>query len=397
MNATPRLFGTDRSYATKGNLLLIALVALGLAGTGFRFIAGLGASTNLSDAYPWGLWKVINVVAGIAVAGGGFTMTAYVYVFHRDEFHALARPTLLAAALCYTFAVLGLVIDLGRYYNIWHPILPSMWQPNSVLFEIAMCVMSYLTIMYIELAPVVCERFVNDPLHPRLAHASKRVKDALAHVLFLFLVMGVVISCLHQSSLGNLMLVAPSKMHPLWYTPILSLLFLLSSIASGFPMVIVVCIFSSWALKLRPPLALLASLARNIPILLALYLGFKLTDMVIRESYVFLASPSVETVLFAIEIGLGVMLPLGLLLSERMRSSATGLIISSILVLGGVILNRIDVFLVAYRPPFANEVYYPSWTECAVSAGLFATLILLYRVIVKAMPVITERTWRKLP
>ncbi|HRX86890.1 MAG TPA: polysulfide reductase NrfD, partial [Phycisphaerae bacterium] len=231
---------------TRGTLVLLALMGVGAAFGLYRFIFGLAATTNLDQQYPWGIWIVADV-SFIALAAGGFTMAAITHVFHREHFHALARPVLVFAMLGYTCACIALFADLGKYYNIWHPLLPWMWQGNSALFEVGMCVMCYLTVLYIEFVPVFCERFMGDAARPRLARACTRVHGIAEKIMPVFIVLGVGISCLHQSSLGHVMVLTPTKLHPLWYTPVLSLMFLVSAIAAGFPTAIVVSLVSSWA------------------------------------------------------------------------------------------------------------------------------------------------------
>lgn len=387
MNALIHPMPVSAPFRSSGFLVLAALAALGFGFAMYRFIFGLGAATNLGDDYPWGLWKALNVAAGIAVAAGGFTTTAFVHVFRRSAFHAVARPALLAAALGYTFAVIGLIIDLGRYYSIWHPLLPSMWQGDSVLFEIAMCVMSYLTIMYLEFAPVVCEHIMQTEAGSRWSRLALAADRLLSQVLPFLLVAGVVISCLHQSSLGNLMLIAPGKMHSLWFTPVLSLLFLLSAIAVGFPVVIFTMLMTSWSLGRRPDIRLLADLARYAPPLIGLYLAAKVADLVIREQLGLLVAPGLRTVMFHLEMMGGLVIPLALLLSDGVRRNPRWLGAACMMVVLGVILNRLNVFLVAYEPLYAKRTYFPSTAEFAVSVGLIATLMLLYRVVVHYLPV----------
>ena len=164
----------NRRLLTPGVWALLALTAVGVVAGVYRFLFGLEASTNLNQQYPWGIW-IIGDVSLIALAAGGFTTAAIAHVFHRRHFHALARPALVVALLGYTFACILLAADLGRYYNIWHPILPGMWQGNSALFEVGMCVMCYLTVLYIEFIPVFCERFIGDPAWPRLAQICSAV------------------------------------------------------------------------------------------------------------------------------------------------------------------------------------------------------------------------------
>jgi len=379
-----------RKFLTPGVGVLLALITAGFAFAVYRFLFGLAAITNLDQQHPWGLWIAIDVATGVALAAGGFTTAALAYIFRREQFHAITRPALLTAMLGYTFVGIGLLADLGRYYNIWHPAWPTMWQGDSVLFEVGMCVMCYLIVLYVEFLPIVCERFVNDKRRPRLARFCVAVQHLVHRTMFLFIIAGVVLSCLHQSSLGNLMVIAPSKMHPLWFTPILSLLFLLSAVAVGFPMVIFESVYAAWALRLKPELDLLRSLARYVPVLLGVYIAFKVGDLLIRESHVYLADGSAQSVMFLSEVVFGLITPFVMFLSVRVRRSARWLLIASLLIVLGVALNRVNVFLTAYQPPYAVKAYFPSIGEFIVTAGLISALILLYRLVVTYFPVITQ-------
>jgi len=291
--------------------------------------------------------------------------------------------------LGYTSACVLLAADLGRYYNIWHPAWPTMWQGNSVLFEVGMCVMCYLTVLYLEFLPIVCERLMTTERWPRLARVAAGVKRLVERTMFALIIAGVVLSCLHQSSLGTLMVIAPSKMHPLWYTPILPMLFLLSAIAVGFPMVIVESCYASWALKLEPERHLLSSLGRIVSVLLGIYLVVKLGDLLIREASGYALAGTTASFMFLAELIGGVVVPLAIFLSPRLRSQSRWLFIAALLVVLGVALNRVNVFLVAYHPPYATKPYFPSLGEFAVTIGLVSLLILTYRVIVTYLPVLS--------
>lgn len=384
----------QRRLLTPGVGVLIALVVIGLTVAAYRFVFGLSAVTNLTQQYPWGLWIAIDVATGVALAAGGFTTAALAHIFHRENYHAITRPALLTAMLGYTFVGIGLMVDLGRYYNIWHPAWPTMWQGNSVLFEVGMCVMCYLTVLYLEFLPIVCERLMASERWPRLKRAAAWVKRLIERTMFALIIAGVVLSCLHQSSLGTLMVIAPSKMHPLWYTPILPLLFLLSAIAVGYPMVIVESISASWSLKLAPEKHLLASLGRIVPVLLALYLVVKLGDLLVREVWVHVFTGSTASLMFLVEIIAGVVIPLVLFLSPHVRAQPRWQFTAALLVVMGVALNRVNVFLVAYQPPYATTPYFPSLGEFAVTIGLVSLLILTYRVIVTYLPVLSVEEQR---
>ena len=379
-------------FLSPGALLLIALTLIGAAFAAYRFRYGLKAATNLDHQHPWGLWISFDVATGVALAAGGFTTSALAHIFHRHHYHAVVRPALLTAMLGYTFVGIGLMADLGRYYNIWHPAWPTMWSPNSVLFEVGMCVMCYLTVLYLEFAPIVCERFIDDARWPTLSAICSTVYGKVLKIMPLLIIAGVVLSCLHQSSLGNLMVIAPHKVHPLWWTPVLALFFLLSAIAVGFPMVIFEGLFAAWSLKLKPEMHVLSKLARYIPFILGIYTAFKLGDMVIRETYVYLtpANWSVQSTFFVIEMVFGLLVPLFMLLSERVRNSPRLLFIAAFLIVAGVALNRSNVFLVAYKPLYPVKSYFPAIAEFAVTIGLVSLLMLIYRAIVINFPVITH-------
>jgi Ni/Fe-hydrogenase subunit HybB-like protein len=386
----------DRPFNTPGVRVLLLLMVVGAAFAAIRFRSGLGAVAHLDDRFPWGLWVAVDVATGVALAAGGFTTAALAHIFHRHRYESLTRPALLTAALGYTFVALGLFVDLGRYYNIWHPVLPSMWSGHSPLFEVAMCVMAYLTVLYIELMPLLVERFAGRvrlpgplALFDRPAEGCLRLFDAtLGRVMSVFIILGVVLSCLHQSSLGTLMLLAPSKMNPLWWTPILPLLFLLSAVAVGLSMVIFESLVSAWAFHRRPEMEVLESLSRIVPVVLLVYLGCKAADVAIRGVAPHLLDRSPASIIFMVEVGLGVVVPIMLMLWPRVRRSPRLLLGAATLTVLGVAGNRIDVFLVAYSPPFADHRYFPSFGEIAVTVGLIAGLVLLYRFLVTVLPIL---------
>jgi Ni/Fe-hydrogenase subunit HybB-like protein len=334
------------------------------------------------------------VASGVALAAGGFTTGAIAYVFNRDQYHAVIRPALLTAMLGYTFVVLGLLVDIGRYWNITSPLYN--WNGNSVLFEVAMCVMIYLNVLYIEFLPIVVERFkgrvslpgplagLNNLIEAFLALAEK----ILARIMFLFIIAGIVLSCLHQSSLGSLMLIASYKVHPLWYTPILPLLFLLSAFAAGYPMVAFESILVSKSFGRQPEMDVLTPLAKFMPLLMGTYLLFKIGDMLVRGTYVYLLDGTFQTNAFIVEVLFGVILPFVLLLFKRVRQSAGWLFFASTAFVLGILLNRINVFVVSFTPPYMIVKYFPALGEIFITVGLIATLMFMYRVFVFIFPIL---------
>jgi Ni/Fe-hydrogenase subunit HybB-like protein len=208
--------------------------------------------------------------------------------------------------------------------------------------------------------------------------------------MFVFIIAGVVLSCLHQSSVGTLMVIAGEKMHPLWQTPVLPLLFLLSAFSVGFPMVIMESLSASKSFGLKPEKDILTSLSRFVAPLLSIYLAVKIVDMVIRESFVYLRVLNTASVMFTIELVVGVIIPIRMFLSPTVRQSTTGLYIASMLVILGVVINRFNNFVIAYNPPYTETSYFPSIGEIFVTLGFVAIEILLYRAFVMIFPIISQ-------
>ena len=381
-------------FWTPGVVTLAVLMAMGLVTITARFIGGLGYITNLTTARPWGLWIGVDVASGVALAAGGFTTAALAHILGRHYYEPVVRPALLTAMLGYTFVVLGLMVDIGRSWAIWKPMI--YWNTSSVLFEVAMCVMFYLTVLYIEFIPIVVEQFkgkVNLPglfsrLNNLIEFFLKLADKILSKIMWVFIIAGVVLSCMHQSSLGSLMLIAPTKLHPLWYTPILPLLFLLSAIAVGYPMVVFEATIATTSLNLDSEMKILTPLTRITIFLLGIYMFLKLGDMVVRGTWIYLLDGTAQTNSFLVEIIFGVILPWLLLLSRKIRNSRRNLFFVCMLVVGGVLLNRINVFVVAYKPPVSEANYFPSIGEFMVTVGLISTLMFLYRLIVTYLPVL---------
>jgi Ni/Fe-hydrogenase subunit HybB-like protein len=381
-------------FWTPGVIVLAVLMAAGAAAIAARFIGGIGYVSNLTTARPWGLWIGVDVASGVALAAGGFTTAFLAHIIGRHYYEAVVRPALLTAMLGYTFVVLGLLVDIGRSWAIWKPLL--FWNPTSVLFEVAMCVMFYLNVLYLEFLPIVVERFkgrVNLPGPLAALNAPVdgllRLADAiLPRIMWVFIILGVVLSCMHQSSLGSLMLIAPTKLHPLWYTPMLPLLFLTSAIAVGYPMVVFEATLATSSLKLDSEMKVLTPLTRITIFLLGLYLALKVGDMVVRGTYVYLLDFTAQTNAFLIEILFGVIVPWLMLLAPTVRHSRKWLFIACTLIVFGVLVNRLNVFVVGYRPPISEANYFPAIGEILVTVGLIAALMFIYRFLVTYLPVL---------
>ena len=386
----------EAKFWTPGVVVLAVLMAAGAAAIAARFIGGIGYVSNLTTARPWGLWIGVDVASGVALAAGGFTTAFLAHIIGRHYYEAVVRPALLTAVLGYTFVVLGLLVDIGRSWAIWKPLL--YWNPTSVLFEVAMCVMLYLNVLYLEFLPIVVERFkgrVNLPgplaaLNGPVDGLLKLADTILPRIMWIFIIAGVVLSCMHQSSLGSLMLIAPTKLHPLWYTPMLPLLFLTSAIAVGYPMVVFEATLATTSLKLDGEMKILTPLTRITIFLLGLYLALKLGDMVVRGTYVYLLDGTAQTNAFIIEVLFGVIVPWLMLLSPQLRRSRQALFIACTMIVGGVLINRINVFVVGYRPPISEANYFPAIGEVLVTVGLIAALMFVYRFLVTYLPVLNK-------
>ena len=385
----------QKKFLTPGVIVLILLALNGLAFLAARFFFGIGAVTNLNNQYPWGIWIGIDVAGGVALAAGGFTTAALGHVINRKEYHAVVRPALLTAMLGYTFVALGVTIDIGRWYYIWHPIV--FWNGTSALFEVGICVTIYASVLYIEFLPIVTERFIGHVALPGplsrvdgfVDQALRGLERGLSRVMFVFIIAGVVLSTLHQSSLGTLMVIAGPKMHPLWQTPILPFLFLLSAISVGFPMVIFESMLASRSFGMKPEMELLSKLGAMTAPLLGIYLAFKMGDMFIRETFVHLTVLNTQSVMFMLEILLGVVVPLRMFLSRSVLKSPPLLFTAASLTVLGVLLNRINNFVVAYTPPYSFGSYFPSLGEVSVTVGFICILVLVYRAAVMIFPVIS--------
>jgi Ni/Fe-hydrogenase subunit HybB-like protein len=352
------------------------LLALGLPIMVLRYSQGLGAVTNLSDEFPWGLWIGFDLLCGVGLAAGGFTLTAAVYIFNLKRFHSMVRPTVLTAFLGYLLVIGALLLDLGRPWNIWHPIV--MWNPSSVMFEVAWCVMLYTLVLGLELSGMVFERVG--------WQRAKRIQRAATIPLVLA---GVLLSTLHQSSLGALYLIVPGKLHPLWYTPALPWIFWSSAIAAGLAMTIVESRLSSRAFGRPPEMALLREIARVLMIALGAFAVFRIYDLVHRGVLARAFEPTYEAGMFALELLLGVILPFSLLLSAKVRNDLRKLYPVALLAVMGFVVNRLNVSVTGLESA-AGTRYVPAWTEVAISLTMVALGFAAFGLVVRYFGVYPE-------
>jgi Ni/Fe-hydrogenase subunit HybB-like protein len=352
------------------------LMIVGFIAAVDRYAFGLGATTHLKDSFPWGIWIGVDILVGVGLAAGGFTIAAVVYLFNIERFRPILRPTILTAFLGYVLVICGLMVDLGRPWAIWHAMI--MWNPHSVMFEVAWCVMLYTTVLALEFSPVVLERF-------KLRRALKVIKV----ITIPLVVLGVLLSTLHQSSLGSLFLIIPERMHPLWYSNIIPFLFFISCVAAGLAMTIFESFLSSRSFGREVERPLLVDLARALVVVLALFFTVRIQDLMNRDALRYVFDGSYQSHLFLLEISLGVILPFFLLLVPRIRTSKTGLFYSAVLVLLGFVANRMNTAITSMEQ-WPNRMYIPSWQELAITMGLAATGFVVFTVVAKNFKVFGE-------
>jgi len=367
-----------------GIFVLTILVILGLIPMVIRYINGLGAVSNLSDGRPWGLWISFDLYCGVALAAGGFTLAGAVYIFGREKYHPVVRPAVLTAFLGYTLVILALLVDLGQPWYIWHAII--YWNIHSPLFEVALCVMTYTIVLALEFSPAVFEGLAksNLPVVRRVKwHIPLRVIRAIQIPL---VITGVVLSTLHQSSLGSMLLMMPETLHPLWYTPILPILFLTSAIAVGPAMVIFETTLSSKAFGHKLPLDILGGLGRAIPYILGIYLLLKLVDLTATGEIGLIFTAYPQNLLWWGEVVIGVIIPIFLFSMPSIRQSRSGVFWSAVLVVIGLMFNRFNVSMLALamRPGFT---YFSHWMEVAISAALVADALLVIWLAYRFLPI----------
>jgi Ni/Fe-hydrogenase subunit HybB-like protein len=354
-------------------LVFLALMAAGFYATVVRFTQGLGRSTNLSDQFPWGIWIGFDVLCGVMLAAGGFTLTAAVHIFNIKRLRPIVRPTILTAFLGYVLVCVALMYDLGRPYRIWHPLV--MRNPHSVMFEVAYCVMLYTTVLSLEFSPIVLERF-------NLQRPLKIIRGVLVPLV----IGGVILSTLHQSSLGTLYLIMPEKLHPFWYSPLLPVFFFISAIAVGLAMTIFESSMSSRHFGQQLELPILQELGRVLVVVLSVYGILRFEDLLHRGVLKLMFQPGYEMYLFWLEISLSLILPLLLLAQRKVRMSAGGLYLAAVLVVLGFITNRLNVSITGLESA-AGLHYIPKWTEVAVTGAIIAAGFALFGLAVKYLPI----------
>jgi Ni/Fe-hydrogenase subunit HybB-like protein len=371
----------SRRNAVKGILWFFTGMAVIVAIS--RFGRGLGATTNLTDSTPWGFWIGFDVMAGVALAAGGFVMAAIVYIFRFEKYHDFARPAVLTAFLGYLAVAIGLTFDIGLPWNIWHPMI--YWQYHSVLFEVAMCVMIYLSVLALEFAPVALEH--------KLAKWSllQKIYKLLKALTIPLVILGIMLSTLHQSSLGSLFIIMPYRVNPLWYSPgmVLPMSFFISAVALGFMMVTLEHYVSAWVYQHKPRTDLLARADVAAGAALALYLLVRVGDLFRRGILPGALDGSWQSWLFLAELGISAVIPMIILFTPRLRQNGKWLFTAALMVVLGMVMYRLDIAIITMKR-WPGTSYFPSAVEFMVSAGIVSGLALVFMYFVENLKVFHE-------
>ncbi len=371
------------SMFTVFNMISIPVMLAGVVILYIRFTQGLGATTNLSQANPWGIWIGFDVVTGVAFAGGAYIVTFAVYIMKMDKFHPIVRATVLNGFLAYMFYAGALVFDLGRPWNVINPIIGNSFGYNSVLFLVAWHFMLYMLAELIEFSPAIMEWL-----------GWKRARRIAKGLTLAAVIFGVSLSTLHQSGLGALFLMAKPKIHPLWYSEFLPVLFLVSSVFSGISMVILESSISHKVFKMqlgpdshRKLDEIIIGLARGAALALFVYYFFKALIFVHDGQWALINDG--WGLWYLLEIIGFVLVPM-VLYAYGARHRAVGIIkIAAGMSLVGILLNRLNISVIAFNWNVA-DVYVPHWAEIVVTLTVVFAEIWLFRFIVHRMPVLRE-------
>ncbi len=355
----------------------------------YRFAVGIGEVSALTDGYPWGIWIAFDVVTAQALACGGYAIAILCYIFNKGKYHPLVRPAILTSALGYSLGAVAITIDIGRPWGMWR--LPFGGFPdvggynwNSALLEVALCVMAYVGVLWIELMPALLEKWQAESENPTLRMIANIGLGFFDKALIWIVALGMVLPTMHQSSLGTVMLLGGHKLHPLWNTGWIPLLFLISCIGMGFAIVVWEATMSSRAFGTGNENAMLMSMSKAMVFVLGLFLVVRFADILISGKAGLMFGMNLMSLMFWIEIILFI-LPMIILLKAKTFSCVMN---ASILMIIAGALYRFDAYIVAYNPG-NNWSYFPSLAELMITLGIVASEIFLYIVIVKRFPILS--------
>jgi Ni/Fe-hydrogenase subunit HybB-like protein len=331
--------------------------------------------TNVNDGYSWGIWVVVDVFIGSALACGGFCVALLVYIFNKGQYHPLVRPALLGSLFGYTLAGAAIAFDLGRWWNFWHIFWPGYFNVNSVMFEVAACITLYIIVMWIEFSPVFLEKM-----------GLRDVRRKLNKVLFVFIALGIVLPMMHQASLGTMLVVMGGQVNPLWQTPMLPLIYLLSAITLGYAVVLFESCVAASAYRRQVEVTLLNPMAKVMLGIMAFYLAVRFIDLGVRGVLGDAFRPNYIAVAFWAE-NVCFIAPFLLIGTTEARRNPARLFLAGIAVMLGAILLRLNGFLITFDTGLGWN-YFPSVPELLVTIGIFAIELLGYIIITRRFPVL---------
>jgi Ni/Fe-hydrogenase subunit HybB-like protein len=370
---------------TKPFKVLFAVVLASVPIFGWRFVSGLGPTTGLSDGYAWGIWIAYDVVAGTGLACGGYAIALLCYVLNKGKYHPLVRPAILTSALGYTMAGFAIVVDVGRYWNLWKVPLLWNWNRNSVLLEVAICVMAYIIVLWIEISPVFLEVLEENDSFPRLGKIAVVIRPWLDKVMLWILALGILLPTMHQSSLGALMLIATSKLHKLWYTPLLPLLFLISCLLMGYSMVVFESALSTRSFGRPRETKMMVSLSKIMVFVSFLYIALRLYDLALQGRLGLIFAMDQYSLFFLLEMAL-FLAPALLLLKRKRRYNPGYEFLAAMMMITAGTLYRFDTYMIAFNPG-PGWSYFPTIPEMLVTFGMIAFELMLFLIIVKRFPI----------
>jgi Ni/Fe-hydrogenase subunit HybB-like protein len=369
--------GRSRLLQPMKDVLWALAIAGMVAGIG-RFAFGLGASTNMMDALPWGWWKVFNMVAGAALATSGFVVASIIYIFQMERYRPVARVSVLVGFLGYGSSLFALIFDIGLPHRGWHPFF--MWNPHSFLFEVFWCVSMYWGVTALELVPIVTERF---PL--------KKITHWMHERMLPFVVLGITLSTMHHSSLGSIFMASPTRLHPLWFSLWIPPEFLVSAMGGGIATIILLMLFTGRLYGRPNDPAVLSGLAKGSAWLLAIYAVIRTADFTVNGKWNFVFGPDQtwESRVFFVEILLQAIIPVVLFSRSKMRCSTAGLTVAGVSAFLGLAMHRIDTGIVGYFRS-SNAVYFPNVSELVISFGVLAIVSLVFFFLLERFHVIDD-------
>jgi Ni/Fe-hydrogenase subunit HybB-like protein len=367
---------------TLWRVIVAIIFAAGLYATYARFALGFARATHLTDPQPWGLWVGLGTLCGVGLSAGGFAIAAAVYLLGFERYRPVLRTAVLVSFLGYTSVIAGMMYELGLPWRIWHPIV--MWNRHSVLFEVSWCVMLYTTVLALEFSPSLVEKI---PLKGfRQFYLKWHHKILIALVLI-----GTLLSSMHQSFLGALYLITKGKLDPLWYSPYLTTEFYLSAIPAGLAVTIIALYLCVRSLNVKLDLQILSDVSRVIAPMLALWGVFRAVDLITHDSTPYLFMWREETLSFWLEIVLLVIAPVLLLTRDKVRTNPQYLYWTCALIVMGFMANRLNVSITGLQA--TSGVYYvPKWTEFATSLSILTAIVLAFRYAVIYLDILPKNS-----